>query len=98
MIHNFETCYWGHNIEADFIISTPRVEPGDYIIVRDRQVHKILDTKPCLDPKDMTQVLSNISIGKLEDGDSITKAFLDYNYKLVKDKHTIWKGLSDEPI
>jgi len=92
IIHNFSKNGWGNallNSGASWS-HEGAVRTGDFIQI-DNSFYKVLEAKPCGDPKDMSFIKKYMSIGDIELGEKVDGSTLEDEYQKIKSKHTIYE-------
>lgn len=91
ILHDFTTKTWGNNLEKSGACWSFKgaVQSGDFFKLED-VYYKALEAKPCGDPKDMSFIKKYITLGSIEEGETITADELEIEYQNYKNEKTIY--------
>ncbi len=92
MIHDFTRSGWGNSIDNSGASWSVRgaVRSNDFMKI-DGLYYKVIEAKPCGDPKDMSFVKSYMCIGESSDGSPLDEETLEQEYNKVKETNTIYE-------
>ena len=91
-LHNFTHSGWGNSLlNSGACWSRIGAVVSDDFIKTDNTWYKILEAKPCVDPKDMSFIKKYVSLVEEERGDVVTVDILEKIYQENKNTRTIWE-------